>query len=178
MKKILAAAFILTTFVSGICFAIGRNEFVLGGVVLNMPYNAIVRMYGQPTSRPGGYAQLVSDVIKYGDDVEIGLLGNKVRYVVTTANNGWKTPSGVCVGMSIDEAIKICGRNYKKENRSTALNSDRKYFYANWIGTKYTWSMVSENFSYEPGDTTYTLSVVVNDKKITAVELNQVTPEY
>ncbi len=177
LKKI----FMLTTLIlmlSSNCFAIGRNDFSLGGIYLDMPKDAVIKMYGQPTSQPSGYAQLVSDVIKYGNDVEIGFLGNKVRYVVTTANNGWKTAAGVRVGMSLDEVIKIYGNNYQTESRTSALNFNREYFYANWIGTKYTWSRVSENYSYNPGDTTYRISVVVSDGKVTAVELNQITPEY
>ena len=178
LKKIFMLACICTILASEICFAIDKNEFALGGVVPNMPYNALVSMYGQPTSKTKGYAQLIHEVVKYGDDVEIGLMGNKIRYVVTTANNGWKTPSGVSVGMSIDEVVKILGRNYDTEKRPSPLDGDRKFFYAKWSGTKYIWSQVSENFMYEAGDTKYFIAVVVNDKKVTAVELNQITPEF
>lgn len=178
LKKFFAVAFLCMTFISSTCLAISANEFSIGGVYLNMPYNDIIKIYGQPTSRPGGYAQLVTNVIKYGSNVEIGFLGDKVRYAVTTADNGFQTPSGVRVGLTLDSVINILGRNYTTESRSSGLNYNQQYFYADWTGTKYTWSQVSSTFMYSQGDTTYTLSVVVNDDKVTAVEINQITPEY
>ena len=80
--------------------------------------------------------------------------------------------------MSIDEVIKIYGKNYTTESRDNGLNHNKQYFFANWTGIKYTWAQVSNVYSYEPGDTTYLLSVVVNGDKVTAVEINQRTPEY
>lgn len=90
MRKIFLAAIFFILISTNICGAVERNEFSLGGIQLNLPYDDVIAMYGQPTSHPGGYAQLVSDVITYGDGVEIGFLGKKVRYVVTQKNNGWE----------------------------------------------------------------------------------------
>ena len=171
MRKILAVAIFLAAIVPNICLAMSLSEFNLGGVGLNMPYNDVIKMYGEPTSKPGGWAQLVSDCIKYGNDVEIGFLGKKVRYVVTT-------PAGVYVGMNINDVIKIYGDNFKTETRNAPINPAGKYFYYKWSGTKYSWSQVANIYSYEQGDTKFILSVVVNDNKVTAIELNQQTPEY
>ena len=182
LKKIFATVIVLVAAVASVCGAVGKNDFSLGGVWLNMPYNDVVKMYGQPTSRPGGYAQLVTDVIKYGNGVEIGFLGKNVRYVVTTANNGWKTPSGLHVGMSIDEAIRICGTDYKTSTRSQSDIPDwmrsRPYLYLKWTGKKYSWSRVTDIYSYAPGDTSFVLSVVENGGKVSAIILDQITPEY
>ena len=184
MKKIFIMAVVFVLTIAEICFAIGKNDFRLGGVYLNMPYDDVVRTYGQPTSTPGGYAQLVTNVIMYGSDVEIGFLGKKVRYVVTTANNGWKTPSGIHVGMSINEVIKICGNDYKTKTRSQAdipdwmRQSDKPYYAYKWYGTKYSWSRVADSYAEVPGDTTFVLSVVENGGKVTGIELNQITPEH
>lgn len=171
---IVATAFLIISM--NICGAVDRNEFELGGVKLGMSYDDVIKMYGQPTSHPGGYAQLVSDVITY-NGVEIGFLGKKVRYVVTTKNNGWKTPSGIRVGMSIDDAIKICGTDYSTKVRNKSdipkwmLDSDKKYFEYTWTGTRYTW----KNFIND--ELTLALSVVENGGKVTAVMIHQITPE-
>ncbi len=182
LKKIFAMAIFLVLSVASVCSAVDRNEFSLGGIYLNMPYNDVLKMYGQPTSRPGGYAQLVTDVIKYGSDVEIGFLGKNVRYVVTTANNGWKTPSGLHVGMTIDEAIRIYGTDYKISTRSQSDIYDwmksQPYFPLTWTGKKYSWSRVAETYGYNPGDTIFVLSVVEKGGRVSAIELDQITPEY
>jgi len=178
MKKIFMLATLLVSMLSNICFAVGRNDFSLGGVYLNMPRSEVIEMYGPPTSRPGGWAQLVSDCIKYGNDVEIGFLGKNVRYVVVTADNGWKTAAGVRVGMSLDDVIKIYGRNYQTETKSVSFDHQRQHLYTNLTGTAYIWSRVSENFMYDRGDTTYRISVVVSNNKVNAIVLDQLTPEY
>ncbi|MBQ6976437.1 MAG: hypothetical protein IJQ16_07800 [Selenomonadaceae bacterium] len=171
---ITAIAFLVISM--NICGAVERNEFALGGVRLNIPYDDVIKMYGQPTSHPGGYAQLVSDVITY-NGVEIGFLGKKVRYVVTTKNNGWETPSGVRVGMSIDDVIGIFGADYSTQIRNKSdipkwmLNSDKKYFDYTWTGTRYTW----KNFVSD--ELTLALSVVETGGKVTAVIIHQFTPE-
>lgn len=178
MKKIFIFATFLTLIFSNVCFAAKPLDFTLGGLTLKMPYSEVIKIYGEPTSHPGGWAQLVSDVIKYGDDVEIGFLGKEIRYVAVSANNGWKTAAGVYVGMPISKVIEIYGDGFITEERNAPINPNEKYFYYKWSGTKYTWSQVSYNYAYELGDTRYLLSVVVNDDKVTAIELNQRTPEY
>ena len=178
MKKILAIAIFAALIIPNICLAMTRADFTLGGLSLNMPYNDVIRIYGEPTSKPGGWAQLVSDCIKYGNDIEIGFLNKKVRYVVTTANNGWKTVAGVYVGMNINDVIKIYGNDFSTETRNAPLNFNEKYFFYKWSGTKYSWAEVADVYTYAPGDTVYILSVVVNNDKVTAIELNQSTPEY
>lgn len=178
MRKIFVSTILVLAMMSSVCFAIEKNDFSLGGIYLDMPQDEITRMYGQPTSRPGGWAQLIRDCIKYGDDVEIGLLNKKVRYIVVTANNGWKTAAGVHVGMSIDNVIGIYGGNYKTENKSVKFDHQRQHLYTNLNGTAYIWTRVSENFSYNPGDTKYRISVVVNNNRVNAIVLDQITPEY
>ena len=178
MKKFFAVAILLAAIVPNVCFAMKLSDFSLGGLNLNNTYSDVIKIYGEPTSKPGGWAQLVSNVIKYGDDVEIGFLGEKIRYIVTTANNGWKTLAGVYVGMPINQVIAIYGNDFTSQTREIPLNPDEKYFYYKWSGTKYSWSEVADTYAYEAGDTKYILSVIVNASIVTAIELNQKTPEY
>ena len=178
MRKIFLAAIFFIMISTSLCGAVERNEFSLGGIQLNMPYNDVIAMYGQPSSHPGGYAQLVSDVINYGDSVEIGFLGKKVRYVVIQKNNGWVTPSGVHVGMSIDDVIKIYGKEDFIKIRTQAdipdwmKTSGKSYYDYTWTGKKYTWKYyVNEELSLA-------VSVVENGGKVTGVMIHQITPEY
>lgn len=177
MKKIFVSAVLILAMMSSVCFAIDKNDFSLGGIYLNMPQSEITRMYGQPTSRPGGWAQLVTDCIRYGNDVEIGLLNKKVRYVVVTANNGWKTAAGVHVGMAIDDVIEIYGNNYKTSDKSVRFDHQKEHLYTNLAGRAYTWTQVSENFTYTKGDTTYRIAVIISGNKVNAIVLDQITPE-
>ena len=109
MKKIFAVAVLIVAIFSNVCFAYTPLEFSLGGLSLNNTYSDVMRIYGTPTRNLGGYSQMVSKVIFYGSNVEIGFLGEKIRYIVTTADNGWATPAGVHVGMYFDEVAKITG---------------------------------------------------------------------
>lgn len=177
MKKIFVVATLMLTMFSSICLAVGRNDFSLGGVYLEMPKVEVIKMYGQPTKQLRGWAQLIRDCIRYGNDVEIGFL-HGVRYVVVTANNGWKTSAGVYVGMSLNDAIKIYGKNYTTENKTVKFAHQKEHLLTNLNGTAYIWSRVSENFSYNPGDTTYRISVIANNNKVTAIVIDQLTPEY
>lgn len=178
MKKIFALTILTALILSNVCFAFTKVDFTLGGLTLNSNYNDVVKMYGEPTKKINGYAQLVSKVIKYGENVEIGFLGEKIRYIVTTADNGWKTFAGVYVGMNIEEVINIYGENFTTETRTAPLNPAENYFYYKWSGTKYSWAEVSYNYTYELGDTLYIFSVIENGGKVTAIELHKKTPEY
>ena len=184
MKKIFAVAILAVAIFSNVCFAYTPLEFSLGGLTLNNTYSDVIKMYGEPTRKLRGYSQMISNVIMYGSNVEIGFLGDKVRYIVTTADNGWATPAGVHVGMYFDEVAKIYGADFTMWERTFEeipafmRESGEPYFEYEWTGAKYSWAQVSENFSYEFGDTSYIFSVIVNDGKVTAIEISQSTPEY
>ena len=84
----------------------------LGGVTINMPYQSVVQMYGEPQWQ---YGDSNNGIAKYGDSVRIGFNKNQVTYVLVMANNGWKTPKGISVGMNIDDVYKIYGNEYIAE---------------------------------------------------------------
>ena len=178
MQKLFIAATFTAIIFSNVCLAMKPTDFTLGGVNLNIHYNDVIKTFGEPVSKIGGWAQLVTNVIKYGESIEIGFCGEKVRYVVTTANNGWKTAAGVYVGMPLDEVIKIYGTDFTKSTRTSPLDSNKPYFYHKWTGTKYSWSQVADVYYYAPKDTRYIISVIVDADKVSAIELNQSSPEY
>ena len=184
MKKFFALTIFLVLSAANVCNALSLAEFSLGGVCLNMPYDDVIKMYGQPMSRLRGYSQLIHDVIIYGDSVEIAFMNGKVRHVVTSANNGWKMPSGIYVGMPIDKVIKIYGTAYETYTRSQddiadwMKKSGNLYYADKWYGTRYTWSRVADIYGYEPGDISFYVSVIVNGEKVTAIKIGQLTPEH
>ena len=114
MHKILLTTLIAMAIFSNVCFAYTPLEFSLGGLTPNNTYSDVIKMYGEPTRKLNGYSQMVSNVIMYGSNVEIGFLGDKIRYIVTTADNGWATPAGVHVGMYFDEVAKIYGADFPR----------------------------------------------------------------
>ena len=98
-----------------ICFAqppnppksnIDLSELSLGGVTLNMPYQKVVQMYGEPQWQ---YGDSNNGIAEYGSTVRIGFDKNLVTYVLVMADNGWKTPKGIGVGMTIDAVYKAYG---------------------------------------------------------------------
>lgn len=169
MKKIFLAVIFLLIF--SVCSA--AKEFSLGKVELDMPYDKVIEICGQPTSIPGGYAQLVSNVIMYDDAVEIGFLGKNVRYIVTTIDNGWTTPAGVRVGMNLAEVVEIYGDDYEILRRAPGdipkwmIESGKPYFDYNWSGTMYSWRRADK-----------ILSVVVDaENSVRIIRVMKILPE-
>lgn len=91
---------------------IAKNELSLGGVTINMPYQNVVQMYGVPQWQ---YGDPGNGIAIYGDSVRIGFDNNVVTYVLVMADNGWKTPKGISVGMTIDDVHKAYGNTYAWE---------------------------------------------------------------
>ena len=192
MKKFFALTILIFAMMSGVCLALDKDDFSLGGVYLDMSEEEVIKMHGQPTftfgGRFGGLGHIISSCVQYGDNVEIayGVGGVRfvdvTRFVVVTANNGWKTTAGVHVGMSIDDVIKIYGKDYRIYKRKPFNHPDydnkRKHLHCTLDGTAYVWSRVGEKYIYDPGDITHHINVIVKNKKVTAIEISQSTPEY
>lgn len=108
--------FLITLFCSCcICFAqtpntpesdIELSELSLGGVTLNMPYQKVAQIYGEPKWQ---YGDPNNGIAEYGDTVRIGFDKNLVTYVLVLADNGWRTPKGIGVGMTIDDVYRAYG---------------------------------------------------------------------
>lgn len=99
-------------FLSGICGATNTNRFLnelsLGGIRLGMTYKDVVAIYGNPTRIEKGTSQLVRYKLFYGNSIEIHIgmsAGEKVIGIISTANNGWSTPSGLHVGMPMPRGL-------------------------------------------------------------------------
>lgn len=137
LKKIFVTALLMALsfigsqiFSSNICRAIPLKEICLGGLSFmevedggggpNDP-NSVRKMYGEPTSINRNVQigeNKRGDIWRYGDSVEIvfydwGNFTEKEKYIASitvTANNGWKTPEGLAVGMKLDDAERMYGK--------------------------------------------------------------------
>ena len=159
-----------------------EGDFSLGGINLKMTYDDVINMYGQPTRQEEGYSQLLSKEIFYGDSVEIGFLGNKIRYVTVMKNNGWTMPNGIKVGMPLNEAIAIGGDKY---NSISSADWGKRFENSPYHDLR--WQGMSYIYSFEP-DSLYTDDMAViswtlelyesdNDNKVDAVTIREIIPE-
>lgn len=78
-----------------------EGEAALGGITLGSTVSYVESVYGQPR----GYRTIqgVAGPLKasvYGGSFLVGYYKGIVQEVITTANNGIKTPAGLTVGMS------------------------------------------------------------------------------
>lgn len=112
MKKILTAiilsAFLLVS--NNFCSAeMPRSEMYLGGLTFGSSTPRMLKMYGSPDKTEGGIEYLYD--CTYGKSVEISYNSytNKIFKIVVSENNGWKTPAGLAVGMTIDKAVELYG---------------------------------------------------------------------
>ncbi len=166
--------------------AVQSEDVSLGGIYPGMTYEEVTACYGAPTREERGYAQLVHRVIFYGDTVEIGFCGNKVLYVTVTADNGWRTPQGLHAGMGLDEALRICGEDYKSYPSPKQRRADQKdspFFEMRWQGIRYVYHCEAPDgvYSYEPGDTTWGINLIAKDDKaaqVEAVTIRAYPPEH
>lgn len=119
-------AIILSVFVilgNNFCSAaMSQKEMYLGGVTFGSSTPQLFRMYGFPNKTEGGVEQLYT--CYYGDGVEISYnaYNNKIFQIIVTENNGWKTPKGLAVGMTIDKAIELYGNaDFEKYGEDKAV---------------------------------------------------------
>lgn len=165
--------------------AVQAGDVSLGGVYPGMTYGEITACYGPPTKELRGDTQLVHKVIFYGSDVEIGFCGEKVLYVTVTADNGWCTPQGLCAGMKLDEAIDICGQDYKRFGPDKYKSADAQsspFFERRWNGVRYVYRCAAPDgvYSYAPGDTTWGISLLTSGEgasRVEAVSVRAYLPE-
>lgn len=112
MLKILTAIILSAFLLIGNNFcsaAMPQNEMYLGGLTFGSSTAKFLRMYGNPTKTEGGVEHLFS--CYYGDTVQINYAAdiNKIFSITITDNNGWHTPRGLAVGMTIDKAVEFYG---------------------------------------------------------------------
>ena len=133
MRKIFIAALLMVASFIGsqilsanVCSAIPDREICLGGVGTWGSYpvdnlagtgSAVRDIYGEPTRIERNVWRYdddtYGDIWRYGDSVEIYFVKmsfsaeEEIAAVKVTADNGWKTPSGLAVGMSIEDALRM-----------------------------------------------------------------------
>lgn len=126
-----------------------KSEMSLGGVELDGDH---IGIYGKPTwgeaygSGKGGY----------GNSVTLEFAEGHTLSILVTANNGWKTPSGIGVGTSVNELVEKYGEPYL----SKTYNNKTVYCYC------------SGSNAYSVGDRFLHFLFDKNTKKITKIRLS------
>ena len=129
-----------------------KSEMALGGITLKRNYwDEIRRIYGEPKND-----SLSGWTWTYGDSVELHTPEGALSDILVTANNGWKTPSGIGVGTSVNELVKKYGEPYL----SKSYSNKRVYCYC------------SGGNAYYPDDPFLFFLFDKNDKKITKILLS------
>jgi hypothetical protein len=153
MKKILLLLFVMMTFVS-VAFAKGSligqvqnpDLLTLGGIKLNDTNSQVINLYGEPAGKFRSDKPIKDPFFiepyflweyHYGETVKLQFIqpiSEKKLYatkVESTANNGWKTPSGLTVGMKTEEIKKRMGDNCLQEtkDKSTVYSYHDGAFY-------------------------------------------------
>lgn len=116
MKKFFTAlVFVAVMSMSMICFAeISPNEVALGGITLGATRERVESVYGKPTKYDNENTALVYN---YNDTFKVYFSSSGMAFqIVTTANNGIGTPSGVRVGMDASVLNKY-GQVYRQETK-------------------------------------------------------------
>ena len=129
-----------------------KSEMALGGITLKRNYwDEIRRIYGEPKND-----SLSGWTWTYGDSVELHTPEGALSDILVTANNGWKTPSGIGVGTSVNELVQKYGEPYL----SKSYGNKRVYCYC------------SGGDAYYPDDPFLFFLFDKNDKKITKILLS------
>lgn len=132
LKKIIvsgvcAAILGVTAFTSNCSATISPNQLALGGITCGTMRNpvfisAATRIYGEPTRKSGSEGFGTYD---YGGTAFVGFDEGIISNITVTANNGWKTPAGLRIGMTANDAIRMYGDPDKSETRG----NKRVYIY-------------------------------------------------
>ena len=147
MKTFMAV--ILSAFVifgNNFCSAeMARNEMYLGGLTFGSSTAQMLRMYKAPDKTEGGVEQLYD--CNYGNSVKISYnaYNNKIFKITVLADNGWKTPKGLAVGMPISQAIEFYGNaDFEKYGAEKAVYA---YFHSNGKENDFGFVILVDNYT-------------------------------
>ena len=111
------------------------SEMYLGGLTVGSTVDEMKRIYGEPTSHKVGIEHLGS--YAYGNNVGIGYFDYqkaRITDITVSANNGWKTPSGLAVGDNISKALDLYGN--PDYTRSGSFKTAYCYFHKTYYQQK------------------------------------------
>ena len=159
-----------------------EKDVELGGIRIGMSYDEVIKLKGKPTKEEKSNVQLVRNVIFYGHNVEIGFSKEKVRYVTVSADNDWRTPTGLHVGMPLNVAETMYGPYYKTMSAPTNRPESSKnspFYEDHWQGTRYRYRCTpSDVYSYKPGDTFGEMWITSGQtNNIDSITIREIIPE-
>lgn len=102
------AAITFASVIPQVSASVPASEMSLGSISAGTSINYVRQVYGMP-NRTEDMGGLYKDW--YGDSVSVVYRrnGSSVMNITSSANNGFKTPSGLTVGQSKNDVVSICG---------------------------------------------------------------------
>lgn len=126
-----------------------KSEMALGGIAFYTDSDVVAKIYGEANWES-------THECTYGKDIRLTFMETELCDILVTGNNGWKTPSGIGVGTSVNELVKKYGEPYL----SKSYGNKRVYCYC------------SGGDAYYPDDPFLFFLFDKNDKKITKILLS------
>ena len=117
MKKLISVMVVaLLLMFSTVCMARvhSNSQVSLGGIAPGSSGDYVIQVYGTPdrksTKREDG---MTLTTYYYGSTVKVAILtnSNTVHHIYSTGNNGFYTPDGLGVGMSVETVYRLYGRD-------------------------------------------------------------------
>ena len=118
---LLLLTFFLCTIKSADAF-LPETEFALGGIPLGVYQSQVIDIYGQPSYIENNGSETY---YYYGNSLKFCFYNGTGRLmsILTTANNGISTPSGIHVGTSLQELKSTYGYDYSSSDDSISYQS-------------------------------------------------------
>ena len=113
------------------CQAMPYSEMYLGGLTVGSTVDEMKKIYGLPNSTQETVKNI--EVGYYGKDVRIAYSNrytNRIYSVTVSANNGWKTPSGLAVSDNISKALNLYDK--PDDTKSNDFKTAYCYFHHNY----------------------------------------------
>ena len=123
MKKLFFLIIVITLFSFNMCYArnLETDELTRGGLPLGSTQEFVRSVYGNPISeQPIHDAYTGTCVVwKYSDTLHIIFRDGYLDGVITTADNGFRTPAGAFVGMPVYKLKAMYGDplNYYRDKK-------------------------------------------------------------
>ena len=133
MKKLTSfflALLIVVVYGCTMCYAnIANEELSLGGITLESSSDYVRGIYGEPDRIVKSNSRFTGPMqtYYYGTSFRLMMKNDKVEQLDSTGNNGIKTPSGICVGMTRSDLEATYGKP-NKVNRNTAGYISNYYY--------------------------------------------------
>ena len=117
MKKLISVMAVISLLVfSTVCMAnvSSDSQVSLGGIMPGCSGDYVIQVYGAPDREVTRHADgMTLTTYYYGSTLQVAIFthNNIVHHIYSTGNNGFYTPDGLGVGMSVETVYRLYGRD-------------------------------------------------------------------